>query len=474
MRKNILFKTLVFITFILPNLNVECQNISSKQIKIEARPWEKNKPDQKWRVYETLVLDSLAGFVPKIVFENMFGSKADIKYKGTGFFRTEKINNRWWVIDPEGHPSYQRVVNGLRQNSSERNKTALKKTFGNEQVWMQKSLTDIRSFGFNGIGSWSETELIAAENNRSKTKFSYTVILSFMSNYGKKRGGTYQLPGNTGYPNQCIFVFDPEFEEFCETHAKQAVTNKDDKNLIGYFSDNELPFGLTNLEGYLTLTNPKDAGRLFAENWLRAKGINATEITNELRSEFVGVVAEKYYSVVSKALKKADPNHLYLGSRLHGGAKNIESVLRAAGKYCDIVSINYYGSWTPKQELMKSWGEWAGKPFMITEFYTKGMDSGMANTTGAGFTVRTQLDRGYAYQHFCLGLLQSPNCVGWHWFKYQDNDPTAKGVDPSNVDSNKGIVNNEYQWYKPLVEKMKQLNEQVYSLIDFFDINSSK
>ena len=111
---------------------------------------------------------------------------------------------------------------------------------------------------------------------------------------------------------------------------------------------------------------------------------------------------------------------------------------------------------------------------MITEFYTKGMDSGMANTTGAGFTVRTQLDRGYAYQHFCLGLLQSPYCVGWHWFKYQDNDPTAKGVDPSNIDSNKGIINNEYQWYTPLVEKMKQVNEQVYSLIDFYDNNTLK
>jgi hypothetical protein len=65
--------------------------------------------------------------------------------------------------------------------------------------------------------------------------------------------------------------------------------------------------------------------------------------------------------------------------------------------------------------------------------------------------------------------LQSPSCVGWHWFKYQDNDPTAKGVDPSNIDSNKGIVNNDYEWYKPLVDKMNQLNHQVYSLIDYFD-----
>jgi hypothetical protein len=474
MIKKTILRNLLLATGFFTLFFVNGQNSSPKLIKVEARPWEKNKPDQKWRVYDTQILDSLAGFIPKKVSENVYGSKIGTKLNATGFFRTEKINNRWWVIDPDGYPNFQRVVNGLRQNNSERNKTALKKTFGTEQVWVQKSLTDLKAFGFNGIGCWSETELIAAENNRSKTKFSYTVILSFMSSYGKKRGGTYQLPGNTGYPNQCIFVFEPQFEDFCTKYANEALAYKDEKNLIGYFSDNELPFGMNNLDGYLAIKNGDDAGKLFADNWLKNKGITKDQITDEHRSEFAGIVAEKYYSIVSKALKKADPNHLYLGSRLHGGAKNIESVLRAAGKFCDIVSINYYGSWTPKQELMKKWGEWAGKPFMITEFYTKGMDSGMANTTGAGFTVRTQLDRGNAYQHFCLGLLQSPYCVGWHWFKYQDNDPAAKGVDPSNIDSNKGIVNNEYQWYKPLVEKMKQLNEQVYSLIDFFDKNSSK
>ena len=120
---------------------------------------------------------------------------------------------------------------------------------------------------------------------------------------------------------------------------------------------------------------------------------------------------------------------------------------------------------------MKNWGDWSGKPFMITEFYTKAMDSGLANTTGAGFTVRTQQDRGYAYQNFCLGLLQSTNCVGWHWFKYQDNDPTASGVDPSNVDSNKGLLNTDYKWYMPMIKYMKQLNENVYSLVDYFDKN---
>lgn len=265
----------------------------------------------------------------------------------------------------------------------------------------------------------------------------------------------------------------PEFETYCDEMAQKLVANKTDKNIIGYFSDNELPFGPKNLEGYLTLKNPNDPGRLYAESWLKQQGITLQQITDEHREEFAGVVAERYYKVVSEAIRKYDPNHLYLGSRLHGKPKFIRQIVEAAGRYCDVVAINYYGAWTPSEKTMKHWGEWAQKPFIITEFYTKGMDSGLANTTGAGFTVQTQQERGYAYQHFVLGLLESGNCVGWHWFRYQDNDPTAKGADPSNLDSNKGLVDNEYNLYKPLADAMKELNINAYRLADWFDQQST-
>jgi hypothetical protein len=293
-----------------------------------------------------------------------------------------------------------------------------------------------------------------------------------MSSYGKKHGGTYQLAGNTGYPNQTIFVFDPAFEQFCDEHAKELIQNTNDPNLFGYFSDNELPLGIDNLDGYLTLENKSDAGYIAATQWLENKGILSEKITDKIREEFAGFVADKYYSIVSKAIKKYDPNHLYLGSRLHGNAKKTESIIDAAGKYCDILSINYYGEWSPNPTLIDIWDRSAKKPFIITEFYTKAMDAGLANTTGAGFTVHTQTDKGYAYQHFCLNLLNSKSCVGWHYFKYQDNDPTAKSVDPSNTDSNKGLVNNSFQYYKPFVKLMKEFNDNKYQLIQYLETES--
>ena len=83
--------------------------------------------------------------------------------------------------------------------------------------------------------------------------------------------------------------------------------------------------------------------------------------------------------------------------------------------------------------------------------------------------VKTQSDRGLFYQNYTLALLESKTCVGWHWFKYMDNDPADTTSDPSNRDSNKGIVTIRYEPYLPLLQRMKTINSNLYPLTDYFD-----
>ena len=118
---------------------------------------------------------------------------------------------------------------------------------------------------------------------------------------------------------------------------------------------------------------------------------------------------------------------------------------------------------------MKGWAKASGKPILITEWYAKGIDSGLGNTSGAGWLVKTQQDRADFYQNFTLGLLESRVCVGWHWFRYSDNDPNQKGADPSNLDANKGIVTSDYEPYETLLESMKEINQRCYRIVDHFD-----
>lgn len=128
---------------------------------------------------------------------------------GYWIFRVERIGNRWWMIDPDGYRHLQKVVVGVRLGTSERNKQAMLDKFGTEEKWIERTAQMIHSLGFSGTGSWSNEEAIASYNASHKEVLTRSIILNLMSGYGKKRGGTYQLPGNTGYPNQCIFVFDP-------------------------------------------------------------------------------------------------------------------------------------------------------------------------------------------------------------------------------------------------------------------------
>ncbi|MCD7937575.1 MAG: agarase [Tannerellaceae bacterium] len=441
-----------------------------KYIQVESKPWIHGNLDTPWKTYDTKIVRNIINYEICTDFEvNKYGSRTDRKVNATGYYRVEKLNGRWWVVDPEGYLNIHTVINSLRPGGSERNKRVFDEKFQTMDKWMKDTADSLIYYGFTGTGSWSEDHWVMENNKGQEKQLSYAPNLNFMSSYGKKRGGTYQLPGNTGYPNQCIFVFDPEFEIFCDEHARQVLKYKGDKNLFGFFSDNEMPLGKKNLEGYLTLENKKDPGYLAARAWIESKGITEAGITDDHREAFTGYVAERYYRIVSAALKKYAPEYMYLGSRLHGGAKNVMPIIEAAGKYCDIISLNYYGVWTPEEDLMNKWEKVSGKPFMITEFYTKAMDAGLANTTGAGFTVHTQQDKGYAYQHFCLTLLESKSCVGWHFFKYQDNDPTAKNVDPSNIDSNKGIVNNDFDYYPDLMNLMKEFHINRYYIIDYLD-----
>ena len=453
----------------IPSIHAQAQNEYSLQVEAMIMNSAK-KTYGPWKTYPTRAISTLQGYNPgKKIKMNEYGARKDVKLQATGFFRAEKKDGRWWVVDPTGHPMVNIALNNVNTGGSDSANNLLQQTFGNKPQWADKTKQVMENRGFNALGAWSDNPSFLSLKSQEEKPFSYTIIMGFMSSYGKKRGGTYQLPGHIGYPDNTIFVFDPEFEIFADEYAKQVTKHKDDKNLFGYFSDNEMPFQRLSLDRYLAKKDTTDHGYIAAHKWLRNKGLEVKDITDRERHEFLGVMADRYYSIVGKAIKKYDPNHLYLGSRFHSYEKKVKEVFEAAGKYVDVIAVNYYREWTPLQEDVVNWEAWSGRPFIITEWYTKGEDSGMPNYSGAGWIVRTQKDRGLFYQNFALALLESKNCVGFHWFKYQDNDPTNLKTDPSNRDANKGIVTLGYKEYTYLTEKMEELNEQVYSIIDFFD-----
>jgi hypothetical protein len=440
--------------------------------KVKAR---KNATIPMWQTYTAKTIDRLPEFNfttdPEI---NSYGSWKIDRSASTGFFRVKNKSDRWWIIDPDGYPFIHKGIAVFRPGNSANQKSALQSKYGSEQNWVINESNLLKQHGFNGTGAWSSVDLMRT----NREPLVYTIIVNPMGAYKsehiKNFGGSYEEAGWQGYRYDLVMVFDPEFDSYIEKTISTIAQYANDKYLLGYFTDNELPWIDDALDRHLTKLGETEPGYIAAKKWLdnrKGKDASISDITKEDRVDFTGFYFETYMKKVFTAIKKYDSNHLYLGCRFNQESDELDNpkIFEVAGRYMDIISINHYRKWEPDQSIMENWGNWSGKPFLITEWYTKGEDSGLPNKSGAGWNVPTQKDRGYFYQNFTIELLKSKVCVGWNWFTYQDNDPLDLTTDPSNRDSNKGIVNSNYDLYQPLIDNMKLLNDHTYELIQYLD-----
>ena len=395
-----------------------------------------------------------------------FGGVGAGTERASGCFRLERMKGRWWLVDPDGGFFLAQGVNSITTTTTTAGRKALAARFGGEPAWARETTTQLRELGFNTAGAWSNHDALRAVD----PPLVQTRLVGFMSAYGKKRGGTFMQAGHVGYPNDCPFIFDPEFPAFCTDHARQLADGRDDPWLLGHYSDNEMPWKRGLLERYLELP-ATDPGHVAARGWLDARpGRKAgVAVTDADRRDFLEFALDRYLSIVATAIRRHDPAHLFLGPRLHEIVFDLPEVYRACGRHCDVVSVNYYRAWTPDAAQMAMWAKESGRPFMVTEHYAKGVDSGLGNTSGAGWLVKTQQDRGRFYQNFALGLLRSRHCVGWFWHRYADNDPRDPKVDPSNRDSNKGLVTASYEPWTAMLDEMRPFNRRVHGLVAALD-----
>lgn len=207
------------------------------------------KAGQPWQPFDTRTLEDLPELPVDGPLDPFDGLTARTGKK-TGFFHPEKIDGRWWLVTPAGGLFINRGVVSVRRIQTPGAKEALKKRFGDEAAWAAQTSEMLAGKGFNGVGSWSENELLEAVQPR---RLATTKMWSFMSTFGKSLGLTYQQPGHTGYRGDAIPVFEPGWEPFCDKYAKALAAMQDDPWLIGHYSDNELPFSREALRAFLAL-----------------------------------------------------------------------------------------------------------------------------------------------------------------------------------------------------------------------------
>jgi agarase len=374
-----------------------------------------------------------------------YGGWLEFKGKQSGFFHTEQIQGRWWLVSPEGNAFFSKGVDHVAFTPES---DSAPKAPDDPAAWARTTAEQLRGWNFNTLGAWSSPQL-------------YTAGLAYapMADVAASAGRDVWLKGGV------IDYFSPQFQQAADRAAQRICAPRaNDPWVLGYFTDNELRWGAdwrgTNslLEQYLQLP-ANAAGCQKATAFLNARGHAPNGPSAEDQSEFLGLVAAEYARVASEEIRRADPNHLVLGCRfaLYPG----DAAIRAVGRYFDVISYHSYNSMPPVDRLEQI-TRLTGKPILLSEFSFKAMDSGLPNTKGAAKPVATQEDRAKGLASYVEALAALPGCVGYHWFQYRDQPKEGRRLDGEN--SNYGVVKIDGSPWETLTSRMKAVNGEIEDL----------
>jgi hypothetical protein len=145
------------------------------------------------------------------------------------------------------------------------------------------------------------------------------------------------------------------------------------------------------------------------------------------------------------------PDKLNLGSRFH----TVNPIaVRAAARYCDVVSFNKYN--TSIRDLNLPDG--LDRPVIIGEFHFPAWDRSFAANAGSGRLCEVQ--RADSYWYYLTGALDNPLIIGTHWFQYLDQPLTGRS-DGENFPV--GFVDVTDTPYDQLTQVTRELGDSLYA-----------
>ena len=404
-----------------------------------------------------------------------------VKDESTGFFRVvQRQDGRWWTIDPLGRGVVPMGVDWVRylgfwSMRSKRNYYLEnnKKTFLSREDWEDDTLSRLKSWGFNMLGAGCDDELMY----RGLIHTHFLKMGESFCRYGEDFWiCPFEHRPCSAFPN----VFDPRFPTYCDYMARRlCAPNKDDPWLLGYFIDNELAWwgraardtGL--FDAVMNKPDNHSAKRALCA-FLKERGV-AGDPSTDVKLDFLRLAAERYFSCTTAAIRRHDPNHLVMGSRFAGidGAHDV--VWEVSGRYCDIVSFNFY-PWVDLErnavfldrgvnspnvtDVLAKRYSIVKRPMFVSEWSFPALDSKLPCLYGAGQRFHTQRQRAAAAELYVKTLLATPSLLGYDYFMWVD-DPPEGLTDAFPEDSNYGLVNTRGEPWAELVSVFKSLQNNV-------------
>ena len=392
-----------------------------------------------------------------------------------GFWRVAQDQRKvWWFLSPENKKEFLNLIQNV--NPEEKGRSLedphyLSKAYldsgMNKKIWVQKTTQKIKEFGFKAIGAWSDPALLDSD-------FPITKDLNVMK----------------WVDYDSVKIFDPRWSvQTREAIRKQVAPLKNNKNIIGYYLDNELPWWTWGLgapylyfDG-LSKNDPNRARMVTAiqelwkspESFSRDPGLSISTwedlhkidsiskvkqaAYDRLAEYWLGVVAKEYFRKTKQFIKEFDPNHLIMGVRFAKFAN--ENVVKASKGQVDVHSLNFYSAdarFDRKTfEILYRLGD---APILISEFSFYAPQNNSENQNFVGFSglVANQKNRALGYREFMKHATSLPYVLGADWFQYNDQPPGGR-FDGENA--NAGVVDIEDRPYVELVSEIQSSRDDL-------------
>ncbi|TKJ39541.1 MAG: beta-agarase [Planctomycetes bacterium B3_Pla] len=352
-----------------------------------------------------------------------------------------------------------------------------------EASYMELVHRRLRSWGQNTIGNWSDGR------TKALRKTPYVATFDLISSRKIEGSGSKHL---WKFPDPFSPDFRTDLRERLEreraglsswsfrlgkhVHNEELGGIASDPWCLGIFVDNEMGWGDDISLALASLASPPDqpAKIAFLEDlktrYKEIRNLNdawgtdhaswndllrATETPDEKKAgpdlrDFYTRIAEEYFRVCRGEVRRASPNHLYLGCRFQGSN---DRAVRAAAKYCDVLSYNPYcydvSEYRPPSGV--------DMPVIIGEFQFGAIDRGMFSSDLV--ETENQEDRAEKYKSYVQGALRNPFYVGAHWFQYYDEAATGR---PDGENNQTGFVDVCDTPYDETVQAAREVGDILY------------
>ncbi len=394
---------------------------------------------------------------PHDQYGGLAGSKEEFGLTGSGFFRVSKVNGKWWFVTPEGNLFFalgmDSVLNPGRSKMLAHHREAytsscppktgnfyienLKAKFGQNYIesWLRVSLHRISKWNFNTLGKWSTRA--AWDEGKAVKSMPYTVVL--------RLGKDVKMVPLTDRGHAIPDVFEDDFEKNLSGFLGNEINVKGlkaDPWFLGYMINNEEILDWKLVRDIMALEGSDWAIKRKLVKWLqqrydgrlrqlnRSWGLDSSTFAALQRPQslrrphakarremetFVGVVAERYFRILSETLKRIDPNHLYLGNNM--GWLWSDAAVKAYGRHVDVASFDHYTA-RFDAAFFDHLANLTDRPILVGEHGISVPGRGLrVNVNG-----RDQVTRARLYEDYIKDLAQRPYMVGNFYFMIKNQE----------------------------------------------------